>query len=390
MATNMSISNRIVLRVLNSVLHGCEFHLLHGRTLFVVGQSSSFVMNDLIPVLPEETFFIPLSEGGVNFEVLFESTSTDSVTIRELDEKGGQAHTRIATFNNVLNVGPLMIALRPEHLDWSSEVLEYSYVKTSSHMKRGKRYLPLIVGLITVVLFFSVGGMLWENPQKQATELGGLLGTDNQRFNVIPGRDKVLYVFANNDRDAIWAKQVIARGDYREPAEVINSYQENKRISSWMADNYPFLAYYRLQMDNPRQPQLWISRQRVTLDSDAIKTLSSELTKLLPYTDVVNIVLIDDTVAVRQAELELKRQDLPYSRSEQTDTVTFVIQGALNDGELLRAKNLVDDYYSQWGGRYVAFAIELKDDWLKGHSFQYGDKGYVKMSPGHWYYPKPL
>ena len=46
--------------------------------------------------------------------------------------------------------------------------------------------------------------------------------------------------------------------------------------------------------------------------------------------------------------------------------------------------------YLQWGDRYVHFAIELKDDWMKGKSFQYGADGYIKMTPSSWYFPKPL
>ncbi|MDI8799794.1 hypothetical protein MJM59_28450, partial [Salmonella enterica subsp. enterica serovar Montevideo] len=42
-----------------------------------------------------------------------------------------------------------------------------------------------------------------------------------------------------------------------------------------------------------------------------------------------------------------------------------------DDVEILRARQFVDSYYRTWGGRYVQFAIELKDDWLKGRSFQY-------------------
>lgn len=64
--------------------------------------------------------------------------------------------------------------------------------------------------------------------------------------------------------------------------------------------------------------------------------------------------------------------------------------GALDDVEILRARQFVDSYYRTWGGRYVQFAIELKDDWLKGRSFQYGAEGYIKMSLCHWYFPSPL
>lgn len=385
-----STSNRIVIRLLNSSLRGCEFLLSPGRTLFVVGEHSGLVTNDQIPELPGDTLFIPLGKGGINFEVLFDEARPENIILRELAEVEHQAHERTATFNQILHVGELMIALRPEHLSWSSEIIEYPKAKASQDAKAAKHYAPTLLAIATVSVFLVGGFLLWSSPQQQANELNMLLGNEHQRFQVLPGRNKIFYIIAANERDAIWAQQVIARGDYNDPAKVINPQQENERVTQWLADNYPAMAYYRLQLDEPRQPQLWISRQRSQLSEGDTQTLSISLMDLLPYADRINIVYMDDTAAVRQAETELNRQALPFSRSDQANGVTFVIQGSLDDGELLRARLLIDDYYRQWGGRYVQFAIELKDNWLKGHSFQYGDQGYVKMSPGHWYFPKPL
>ncbi|WP_279205341.1 PrgH/EprH family type III secretion apparatus protein [Obesumbacterium proteus] len=389
MEINTSSTNKVVIRLLNSPLRGCEFILSPGRTLFVVGQRSDFVTHDSIPELPEETLFIPLEQGGVNFEILFEENLLESITLRELGEGEINAQQQVA-FNTLLHAGALMFALRRENEDWSVEILGSSGVELPKDKIKLKRFKPAIIALAAMSVLLIGGFLLWDSPQEQAVELGGLLGGENQRFEIIYGHNDVFYVIAANSRDAIWAQQVIARGDYQEPAKVINPEQENEHVTRWLADNYPTLSYYRLQMDNPRQAQLWISSQRSTLSKEESSKLSQKLMALLPYTDRVDIVSMNDTMAVNQAEHELQRQALPYSRSYQADGVTFVIQGALDDAELLRARQLVDAYYSQWGGRYVQFAIELKDDWLKGHSFQYGDQGYVKISPRHWYFPKPL
>lgn len=393
MATDTSnpTSHNVVVRLLNSPLCGCEFLLFPGRTLFVVGERSSLVTDDNIPELPADTLFIPLEQGGINFEVVFHASSPADLSLREVPGNENNAREHKVTFNHVIHVGALALALRPENQTWSPEILAYPKTRQPVACPRRPRYaVPLTALTIVAVLLLTGGYWLWNSPQQQANELGILLGNENQRFQILPGRDKILYVLSTNERDATWAQQVIARGENSDPAKVISPARENERLSRWLADNYPSLAYYRLQLDDPSQPQLWISRQRSSMAMKDLQALNSRLMSLLPYTNRIDIIPIDDATAVRQAETELKRQALPYSRNDQIDGVTFVIEGALDDGELLRARHLVDNYYRQWGGRYVQFAIELKDDWLKGRSFQYGDQGYVKMSPGHWYFPKPL
>lgn len=397
MATDTSngTSLNVVIRLLNSSLCGCEFLLSPGRTLFVVGKRSSLVTHDSIPDLPEDTLFIPLEQGGVNFEVVFSASSPEDILLRELPGDENKTSENKVIFNHVMYVGALALALRPEHLLWSPEIIANQIAnqkaKRSEEFRSRPRYTPTLIALAIAALLLLAGGYwLWNTPQQQTNELSMLLGNENQRFLVLPGRDKTLYVVAANERDASWAQQVIAQGDNSDPAKVISSEGENERVARWLADNYPTLAYYRLQLADPRRPQLWISRQRSMMSNDGLQMLNSRLMSLLPYTNRIDIVSIDDATAVHQAEAELKRQALPYSRSDQTDGVTFVIQGALDDGELLRARQFVDNYYRQWGGRYVQFAIELKEDWLKGHSFQYGDQGYVKINPSHWYFPKPL
>ncbi|WP_071761351.1 PrgH/EprH family type III secretion inner membrane ring protein [Burkholderia ubonensis] len=388
--STLSIENRIAIRLLNSPLRGCEFLLPPGRTLFLVGASSELTAPDQLPELPNDTLYIPLEEGGVNFELLIDETDLERVTLRELSD--GVSEERPTAFNLPLRVGALAMALRPEHLPWSPEVLGYADSESTVNPISARRHPRIAIALASLALILLTGGGYWllNSPQRQASELNALLGRDSQRFQVLPGRDDVFYIAAANERDSVWARQVIARGDYNRPAQVINPARENQRVASWLADNYPNLAYYRLQFDNMRRPQLWVSHQRAAMSDSARQRLAHGLTAIMPYAERVDIVGLDDATAANQAEAGLKRQALPYTRSDHADGVTFVIQGALDDGELLRARRFVDAYYRQWGGRYVQFAVELKDDWLRGRSFRYGDQGYVKMSLGHWYFPKPL
>ena len=110
----------------------------------------------------------------------------------------------------------------------------------------------------------------------------------------------------------------------------------------------------------------------------------------IPYARQVRIAFADDRLAARHAEEGLARLGIDYRRLDKRDSITLSVQGALQDSELLAVRDYVNEYYRLWGDRYVHFAVELKDDWLKGLSFQYGPSGYVKTTPSSWYFPKPL
>lgn len=385
------ISGPFIIRLLNSSLNGCEFPLPQGRTLFIVGEVDTFISSEQIPVLPVDSLFIPLEQGGVNFELVVDENLADDkkITLHELTPES--IGPRSVVVNSPIQVGELLIVIRPEGQPWVPSI------PAKSEITRVANYLYLKKGMIItlaciVILAISIAGTFWvlNAPQRQVAELDSLLGKEKERFLVLPGRDKVFYILSKNEGDSLWARQVIARGDYSKVARVIDEYEENKRVSTWLDTYYPRLAYYRLHLDNPREPIFWISRQRVKFSKIELDALSKKLVEIMPYADSVSIVSMDDITAAEQAESGLKQQALPYSRKNNKDSVTFVIQGALDDTEILRARQFVDSYYRTWGDRYIQFAIELKDDWLKGRSFQYGAEGYVKMSSGHWYFPSPM
>ncbi|ERD99718.1 PrgH/EprH family type III secretion apparatus protein [Pseudogulbenkiania ferrooxidans] len=379
----------IVVRLLNSALRGCEFLLRPGRTLFLVGPSEALAEPRQLPELPGDTLYVPLADGGVNFEILIE----EDARIRELGLD--EVNEYPAGFNQIIRVGALELALRPQDQPWLPEVLNprQTDTLTTKPPRRRNRWLaiPALVALLAAAgLGFGSYQQWQDSSQRKTTELSALLGNNPQRFQILPGQDGRFYVAAANERDTAWARQALLRSDDPRASEVITPLRENERIGRWLAGTYPDLAYYCLQLNDPRHPQLWISLQRAALSAEDKMRLSARLIERLPYADKVEIIPMDDAAAAREAEAELQRLALPFRRQDNPGSVVFAISGSLGDDELQRARQFVDRYYRQWGGRYVQFAIELKDDWLKGKSFKYGDQGYVKLDAGHWYFPKPL
>lgn len=379
----------LTLRLLNGPLRGCEFELPAGKTLFLVGADQALADPRQLPELPADAIYLPWQEGGVNFEILVGET----IRLRELGQDG--ANEREATLNQRIRIGSLELALRAEHMDWSPEVLRQPQNGAEPAPARPRRaglrawawlaLLPAIGGLAWLALDYQASQNL---PQLQAEQLSALLGGDSGRFEVMQGHDGLLYVATQNERDRAWARQAALRADFPNPPQVILAGLENERLSRWLAASYPGLAYFRLQLRDPRHPSLWISRQRAALQAPDKLRLRAQLAEQLPYAEKVEIIDMDDNEAAKQAEAGLASLALPFRRQNQADSITFIISGELEDGALQGLRQFIDGYTRQWGSRYAQFAIELKDDKLKGKSFLYGDQGYVKQDAGHWVFPK--
>jgi hypothetical protein len=100
-----------VLRILNGPLQGCEFPLGETTTLFVVGAVDLLGEGALTASVPADAIFVPLEQGGCNFEVLADQMTPDGLSLRLLNES---AEVRHCAFQTRLQIGGLQIALRPQ------------------------------------------------------------------------------------------------------------------------------------------------------------------------------------------------------------------------------------------------------------------------------------
>lgn len=386
---NVSDFQPYVIRILNGPLMGCEYPLQAGKILFIVGKHSAVAEEDFFPVLPGDTIYIPLEQDGVNFEITTDNhdPGDGQIALHELRDSG--CHTRYVERNTPVRVGGLGIAVRARDEAWSTAVL--SYPETGGGKQGKKRRGYLVPGLCLLALAVAIPGAvrLWNTPQHRTAELNALLGDEQHRFKILPGRNHLYYIFARNEQDRLWARQVAVREGYGDSAQVIDADEENKRITMWFDSHYPTLAYYRLHLDNPETPQLWVSRQRTDLNASLRKHLTESLMALLPYARAVDIVPVSDETALSQAEEGLKHRNIPFYRNSKGDDLTFMISGELNDTEIFRAREFIKQYNQKWGERYIQFGIELKNDRNKDRSFRYGKYMYVKTAPDVWNFINP-
>lgn len=376
-----------VLRILNGPLQGAEFALENACTLFLVGPQASWSEPAPSTVLAE-VICIPLEQGGCNFEVLLPDNQRDACTLRIASAEG--SIEREACYQTCIEVGALQLAIKPVQDAWVESVLSGRSATVGASTKPPRPLptwaVPALGSALAAVLVVGTWLALRDNPVAGVEHLlAGATGT----LQVVPGRQGTVYIFAHNERDASWARQVLTR-DGKLDATVVPVHDERRRLQRVLAEHFPAMAWHRFDFTDAASPQIWVSRQRAVMDVAAQKTLQQALLTHMPYAREVRIAFADDQLAAQRAEEGLVRLGIDYRRVVKRDSVTLNVQGALQDNELLAVRDYVNEYYRLWGDRYVHFAVELKDDWLKDLSFQYGPSGYIKTTPSSWYFPKPL
>jgi type III secretion system PrgH/EprH family protein len=368
-------------------LQGCEFALGQGSTLFVVGAMELLGDGALSASVPAEAIFIPLEQGGRNFEVLADQAAPDGLPLRLL---GDSVEVRHCAFQARVQIGDLHIALRPDDQPWAPELLGHGPGTSAepAHFMRG-RVPPtrwIAGGLALVAMVVAIGFWLTPGPVPE-TDIRALISGASAEVQVLRGRDHSVYVFVSSERDAGWSRQVLTRHSNLD-GQVLMIDQERHRLEQVLVDHDPQLAWHFLDLKDPSVPRLLLSAQRNLLTPDRQAQLLDTLLAAAPYARDAVVQMQDDRLLADLAQGGLQRLSLAFSRVEHQDSVTFAVEGNLQDSELAAARQYVDDFYRQWGDRYVHFTVELKDDALKGLSFQTGPQGYVKTGSSSWHFPK--
>lgn len=378
-----------IVRLLNGILKGCEYPLSVGKTLFISADCDQLESEGAFPSFPADCVLIPADGGGVNFELICAATPDHGVLLRRLDDSGAEDVPLVS--NQPIILGALALVVRSADEKWTHEVLNYQQVTPAAPVKpkaagRAKWVLIAVAAMVCAALMVSQ----LNSTDARAREIVALtqqLGDEPGKYRMFPGRDGVLYVLADNERDAAWGRQSLVRLKSSQSIKINSHQDEKQRIEHWLSHNYPKLNLHKLQFENPTEPLLMVSRQRGQLTEAQRVDIRRGLMQQLPYAEDIRFSEVDDDIVAAQAEEGIKKLAVNYTRIDNQDSVTFVINGTINDGERQRIRYFVEEYDRQWNGKYVQFAIELKDEWLKGKSFKYGHDGYVKMTPGHWYFP---
>lgn len=376
-----------VLRLFSGPLQGCEFVLTQPCTLFVTGLLDQDGERSLL--MSPEAIYLPHSGPGGNFEVMLPQPGATEIQVRLL---GDAIEEHPLALQRVHELGGVRVALRTLEESWQPELFSSLSAKeppSAPTLVRGSQRMPWLgLALMLVVLVAGAGGGWYALHDERVSTVESLLVGSASLLRVLPGGDGSVYVFADNERDLNWARQVLRRHGHAAD-QVRTAYLETQRLRALLAEHMPQLAWHRIDFSDLQHPRLWLSEQRNRPGPELDRELEALMLAAMPYARTLAIRRSDDRLLLRHAEQALQRLAIPYVQHERAGGVTFAVQGSLQDAELAALRGLVSDFHQLWGDRYVHFAVELQDDLAKGRSFQSGAAGYIKTTPSSWHFTQP-
>ncbi len=389
-------------RILSGMMFGAEFELPAGRIRFVVGGEPAFDSHDE----EVETLYLPGDATPQTIELELPDPAgalADQFVFRlaaaqeSIEESG--------VLNRPMRAGDLHFAVRRLEEGWSPAVLdiqqpparrrEVEPVLPSLELPQPKRrsYLNWVLGGVLVVgVLAGIGRMVWLSSHvdgdQQVRAVSQMIQGAAHPCLVRMTADHQVYVLTATEADADWVRQALTRAGKLEGVTVASRSDEVRRIGHLLDERN--LAWFALRMDDPLHPVLLISKDRAAVDAASLLQWKSWLKVRMPYAESVAVEVHGDEELMSIARSGLTRLAIPFDEVRHEGSLTFVTRGDLDDVTLAHLQRFSDQFYQQWGARFVHFSVELHEDWLKGKSYQYGSNGYVKMSPQNWYFPAPL
>eukprot|EP01132_Coremiostelium_polycephalum_P016161 gene16161-19463_t len=178
------------IRLLSGPLNGCEYEILNGRLLVIIGNDVSLGRSDAFSELPENTIVVPYGELTGSFEIIITTDPDLVVTFRELTAQ--EPEDRTLTLNQQIEVLGLKFAVKEKNEVWQYSlpgIIENNIISTKQHFFSSKLF----------------------NNDPQLRHIDKILVNKNRNYEILYGRDHVIYINTNILDEAVWVKQALEK-----------------------------------------------------------------------------------------------------------------------------------------------------------------------------------
>ncbi|QSZ85626.1 PrgH/EprH family type III secretion apparatus protein [Escherichia albertii] len=385
-ALSQEFMESYAIRLLSGPLNGCEFEITNGRLLVLVGDNASLGQSDSFPELPENIITIPYGDSTGSFEIIITTAPELIIAVRVLSEQ--QPDNIYLALNQQIEVLGLKFVIKQKDVIWQ-------YTIPSAEDRRHRfscRLLAniispklVIVSLVIFIIFITYLSFTYHSANDyQVSHIDKILSNKNKNYAILYGRDDIIYINTSSQDEAVWVKQALEKSQPAKPVRVIDHNDETARIYAWLADNYPDLQYFKIQLSPANNPRLTVSKQRNTITKQLIDNIITGLLNEMPYATKISIAILGDNILEAQAIDTLSSIGVTYEKYKTANNVYFNIIGSLSDSELNKINDYVDEYYKQWGKQYIRFNINLQNQDVNNSSFGYGDNRFEKSQGSKW------
>lgn len=384
-------SSQYQLKVLSGAIHGIEFTLYEGDTVFRVGAQSE-MMDGHTPELlagADNAYFIP-HDGVSGTFVLRVAAEADATRLQrgECDAEGRWQFEALAENQPVRVLGMVFIAVRIQDQDWSAAVLSFdgaaipdsSLIPAHASPTRAtsKRvWWWLAAGMMVAALATGVYWMM-TRPEVQVRALEQVLEGAPATYQVVYGSDQRLYAFTDSAQGVVWGQRAARRLD-RDTASFLQRSAEAERVTKLLVDVGRSPAVVRLR--EPARPTVVFPVLPAARSLDRIKTT---LMAAMPYAKDVRIEQASDEALAALAQGQLQALGIATRVERSNGRVNVVNAAFMDDVGLHAMRTFAADFKREWGGERVTISIRLWDDLLQGRSYQYSPGQLLSVGDGRW------
>lgn len=383
---------------MNTTLSGCEYTIENSDNMFIIVNQKWLTTNKSL-ALPNHGILIPTEQDNLcNFSIKFPTEDEPDYKISIYPQDEDQQDELITLqFNHIYSIGNVKFVAKLTNEPWDYQpeqdksdadaIGRLGIDKQLAFLNPQKKYLPYLLLLLVaagLALFFWYH---YTEPERRVKNVAEFF-QPHQKIHVLLGTDDTVYVFAESAREMRLVYEMLKNNAIAPPdlIKIKNLDTEKSDIARWLTKNWPQIKWNSLDFDDIAQPVIHLSQQRAkpfTVESK--QQFLSDIRSAFPYMKNMVFLYLDDHVLTRQAKYGLKQLNIPYQQEINPFYHAFVVQGELDDSDILRLKQFVADFYQKWGDDYVKFVITLHRDFLKHYSFKNGEQNYVKLSSNHWY-----
>ena len=134
-------------------MNGCEYEILNGRLLVIIGNDVSLGRSDAFSELPENTIVVPYGELTGSFEIIITTDPDLVVTFRELTAQ--EPEDRTLTLNQQIEVLGLKFAVKEKNEVWQYSlpgIIENNIISTKQHFFSSKLFKYVMLFFLFAII----------------------------------------------------------------------------------------------------------------------------------------------------------------------------------------------------------------------------------------------